>query len=128
MHEFSTAVNIIEAVKRAAQSYGAAKVRKITLQIGKLSMLNHDQLLFGMEIAAKGSVAEGADILIEPLPTKARCRQCGAESIVPDKGSLYEILTSLVCPKCDSKELDIVQGRECIVKDIQAEVEEIESG
>ena len=128
MHEFSTAVNIIEAVKRAAKSYGATRVRRITLQIGKLSMLNHDQLLFGMEIAAKGSVAEGADISIEPLPTKARCRQCGVESAVPDKGSLYEILTSLVCPKCSSKELDISQGRECIVKDIQAEVDEIESG
>jgi hydrogenase nickel incorporation protein HypA/HybF len=128
MHEFSTAVNIIEAVKRAAKSYGASRVRRITLQIGKLSMLNHDQLLFGMEIAAKGSVAEGADISIEPLPTKARCRQCGIESVVADKGSLYDILTSLVCPKCDSQNMDISQGRECIVKDIQAEVHEIESG
>ena len=124
MHEFSTAVNIIEAVKRVAKSHGATRVRNITLQIGKLSMLNHEQLLFGMEIAAKDSVADGASIRIEPLPTKARCKQCGLESVVSDKGSLYEILTSLVCPKCDGKNLDIIQGRECIVKDIQAEVNE----
>lgn len=124
MHEFSTAVNIIEAVKRAAKSHGATRVRRITLQIGKLSMLNHDQLLFGMEIAAKGSVAEGAVISVEPLPTKARCKQCGIESVVSDEGSFYEILTSLVCPKCGAKNVDISQGRECIVKDIQAEIGE----
>ncbi|MFX1319486.1 MAG: hydrogenase maturation nickel metallochaperone HypA [Promethearchaeota archaeon] len=123
MHEFSTAVNIIEAVKRAATSYGATKVLGITLQIGKLSMLNHDQLLFGIEIAAKGSVAEDAKVTFEPLATKIRCRECDKESEVPEEGALYEILISLACPKCQSKDVEIIQGRECVIKDIQAEVE-----
>jgi len=126
MHEFSTAVNIIEAVKRAATSYGATRVVRITLQIGKLSMLNHDQLLFGLEIASKGTVAEDAKINIEPLPTKIRCKQCNTESNVTQKGSLYDILSSLKCPKCESKDVDVSQGRECVVKDIQAEIEEKE--
>jgi hydrogenase nickel incorporation protein HypA/HybF len=124
MHEFSTAVNIIEAVKRAAKSYNATRVVGITLQIGKLSMLNHDQLLFGLEIASKGTVAEGAKISIEPLPTKIRCKECGVETVVTQKGSLYEILSSLRCPNCDSKDVDVSQGRECVVKDMQAELEE----
>ena len=81
-------------------------------------------MLFGFEIASKGTVAEGAKISIEPLPTKIRCKQCGTESLVTQTGSLFEILSSLTCPKCNSKEVDVSQGRECVVKDIQAEVEE----
>jgi hydrogenase nickel incorporation protein HypA/HybF len=123
MHEFSTAVSIVEAVKRAAKSYGATKVVGITLQIGKLSMLNHDQLLFGIEIAAKGSIVEGAVVTIEPLSTKIRCRDCKAESEVSDQGALYEILASMACSECQSKNVEVIQGRECVVKDIQAEVE-----
>jgi Zn finger protein HypA/HybF involved in hydrogenase expression len=86
-------------------------------------MLNHDQLLFGIEIAAKGSVAEGAKVIIDPLATKIRCRKCDTESEVPEKGALYEILASLGCSKCQSKDVEVIQGRECVVKDIQAEIE-----
>lgn len=124
MHEFSTAVNIIEAVKRAAKDYGATRVLRISLQIGKLSMLNPDQLLFGLEIAAKDSIAEGAKVSIEPLPTKIHCNQCGEESVIKEEGSIYEMLSSLACPKCHSRDVNVIQGRECIVKDVQAEVEE----
>ncbi len=120
MHEFSTAVSIIEAVKRAAKDYGATRVTGITIQIGKLSMLNHDQLLFGLEIAAKDSVAEGAKITIEPLSIKIRCNQCATESVVSQEGALYEVLSSLTCPKCNARDINVIQGRECVVKDIQA--------
>ena len=123
MHEFSTAVSIVEAVKKAAMSYGVAKVVGITLQIGKLSMLNHDQLLFGIEMASKDSTVEGATVTIEPLPTKIRCRKCGVESEITQEGALYEILTSLACSQCSSKDVEVIQGRECIIKDIQVEVE-----
>ena len=123
MHEFSTAVSIVEAVKKAAMSHGVVKVVGITLQIGKLSMLNHDQLLFGIEMASKDSAVEGAKVTIEPLPTKIRCRKCGTESEITQEGALYEILTSLTCSKCSTKDVEVIQGRECIIKDIQAEVE-----
>ncbi|MFX1509716.1 MAG: hydrogenase maturation nickel metallochaperone HypA [Promethearchaeota archaeon] len=124
MHEFSTAVSIVEAVKRAAKSYGATKVVKITLQIGQLSMLNHDQLVFGIEMASKDTIVEGAEITIEPLTTRIRCRQCSTESDVTREGPLYEILSSLACSNCNTKDVEVIQGRECIIKDIQAEVEQ----
>lgn len=125
MHEFSTAVNIIETVKRAAQSWGAKRILAISLQIGKLSMLNQDQLLFGIEIAAKGTIAEGAKIKVDSLPTKISCKKCGEKSRVKD-GTIYEILSSLSCPKCGSRTVDVIQGRECIVKDVKAVIEEEE--
>jgi len=120
MHEFSTAVSIVEAVKRAATSYNANRIISIHLQIGQLSMLNHDQLLFGIEIASKSTIAEGATVTIEPLPTKISCKACGAESVLQERKTIFDLLTLLECPKCASKEVEIIQGRECIVKDIQA--------
>ena len=124
MHEFSTAVSIVEAVKRAAESHGAKRVSKISLQIGKLSMLNHEQLKFGIEIASKDTIVEGAEVIIEPLVIKITCKKCGTESVVKEKGTLYEVLTSLACSSCTAKDVKVIQGRECVVKDIKAIVED----
>jgi hydrogenase nickel incorporation protein HypA/HybF len=122
MHEFSTAIGIVNAVKRAAGSHKATRVTSIRLQIGPLSMLNHDQLIFGIEIASKGTILEGAEISIEVLTIKTRCKKCGTETVVDEQRPTYELLTSLVCPKCDSKDVEIIQGRECIIRDVKAVV------
>jgi len=124
MHEFSTAVSIVQAVTEAATIHGATRVAAIHLQIGQMSMLNHDQLLFGIEIAARETMAENAAVTIEVLPIRILCKSCGAESVPKGEQSLYDVLSSMVCPKCSSREVEVVQGRECIVKDIEAVVEE----
>jgi len=124
MHEFSTAVSIIQAVTEAATAHGATRVSAIHLQVGQMSMLNHEQLLFGIEIAARETLAENAAVTIETLPIKVTCKSCGAESIPKGEQSLYELLSSMTCPKCSSKELEVIQGRECIVKDIEAVVDD----
>jgi hydrogenase nickel incorporation protein HypA/HybF len=124
MHEFSTAVSIVQAVTDAATTHGATRVAAIHLQVGQMSMLNHDQLLFGIEIAAQETVAQNAKVTIEVLPIKIACKSCGTESIPEGEQSIYEILSSMTCPKCGSREVDVIQGRECIVKDIEAVVDD----
>lgn len=123
MHEFSTAVGIVNAVKRAASSHKATRVTAIRLQIGQLSMLNHEQLLFGIEIASKGTILEGAEISIEILTIKTVCKNCGTETVTEEQKPIYDLLATLVCPKCDSKSVEIIQGRECVIKDIKAVVD-----
>jgi hydrogenase nickel incorporation protein HypA/HybF len=124
MHEFSTAVSIVQAVTEAATIHGATRVAAIHLQIGQMSMLNHDQLLFGIEIAARETMAENAAVTIEVLPIRILCKSCGAESALRGEQSLYDMLSTMVCPKCSSREVEVIQGRECIVKDIEAVVDE----
>ena len=123
MHEFSTAVGIVNSVKRAAGLHKATRVAAIRLQIGPLSMLNHDQLLFGIEIASKDTILEGADISIEILSIKTICKECGTETVIVEQKPIYELLATLVCPKCGSKSVEIIQGRECIIKDIKAVID-----
>ncbi len=120
MHEFSTAVGIVNAVKRAAGSHKATRVIAIRLQIGPLSMLNHEQLLFGIEIASKGTILEGAEVSIETLTIKTTCKNCGTETVIREEKPVYDLLVTLVCPECGSKNVEIIQGRECIIKDIKA--------
>jgi hydrogenase nickel incorporation protein HypA/HybF len=124
MHEFSTAVSIVQAVTEAATIHGATRVAAIHLQIGQMSMLNHDQLLFGIEIAARETMAENAAVTIEVLPIRILCKSCGVESALKGEQSLYDVLSTMACPKCSSREVEVVQGRECIVKDIEAVVDE----
>lgn len=123
MHEFSTAVGIVNAVKRAANTHKATRVIAIRLQIGPLSMLNHDQLIFGIEIASKGTILEGAEISIDTLVVKTVCKNCGTETVIEEQKPIYDLLATLVCSKCDSKGVEIIQGRECIIKDIKAVVD-----
>lgn len=123
MHEFSTAVGIVNAVKRAAGSHKATRVTAIRLQIGQLSMLNHDQLIFGIEIASKDTILEGAEISIETLTIKTICENCRTETVTDEQKPIYDLLAALVCPKCGSKSVKIIQGRECLIKDIKAVVD-----
>jgi len=123
MHEFSTALGIVETVKRVAKDHGATRVISIHLQVGDLTLLNHDQLRFGIEVASQGTIAEGAEVVIEALPVRIVCKQCGAESTIENQSMLYELLSAMKCRKCGAVDVDIVQGRECIIKDIRATVE-----
>jgi len=123
MHEFSTAVGIVEAVKQVAQAHGVTRVLTIHLQVGDLTLLNHEQLRFGIEVAAQGTVAEGAEVIIESIPVRIACKRCGLKSTIKVQDTLYEMLTMLKCEGCGATDVDIIQGRECIVKDIRAAVE-----
>jgi hydrogenase nickel incorporation protein HypA/HybF len=123
MHELSTAVGIVNAVKRAASSHNATRVTAIRLQIGQLSMLNHDQLLFGIEIASKDTILEGAEISIEVLTIKTICRDCGTETFTEEEKPIYDLLVAMACPKCESRNVEIVQGRECVIRDIKVVVD-----
>jgi Zn finger protein HypA/HybF involved in hydrogenase expression len=50
---------------------------------------------------------------METLPIRATCKACSREFGVEN----YE----MICPECKSKELDLIQGMELDVKEIEIE-------
>jgi len=119
MHELSIAQEIIENIIRSAQEHNAEKIEKITLEVGKLLLLNPEQLKFGLELLSKDTPAEGMEIEIKFIPAKIKCKNNHITSISPDVEFL-DIARHLKCSCCDS-EVEIIGGRELIIKRIVAE-------
>ncbi len=114
MHELSIAKNLIEMAESAASSAEATRVTQLNLQIGRLSGVVNDALLFCFDIAAQGTLVDGATLEIEMLPTIIHCTVCGQDSELPT-------VQRFRCPRCDSSSVNMTQGRELELVSIQVE-------
>src|SRR5512144_3028438 len=61
LHEFSIACEIFDQVVATAKANRATEVKNVTLQMGRLSHTNPEQLSFCFNTLAEGSIAENAD-------------------------------------------------------------------
>ncbi|MHC1592228.1 MAG: hydrogenase maturation nickel metallochaperone HypA/HybF, partial [Candidatus Helarchaeales archaeon] len=98
----------------------------INLEIGEFTFINPDQLRFVFKIAARGTLAEDAYLNITKTPGAIRCKNCGFEGKVtlednPEYHVLGTISLGLDCPKCKSRDTEIIGGRELNIKDIKIE-------
>lgn len=110
MHELGITQNIVAIVSEHAKN---APVKRVTLEIGKLSAIMPDAIQFCFDVCTKGTVLEGATLEIIEISGIGKCRQCGAEvSLTQPFG---------VCHVCNSVELDIIQGEELKIKEMEVE-------
>jgi hydrogenase nickel incorporation protein HypA/HybF len=79
MHELGIAEAIVGVVAEAA---GGARVRRVVVEIGKLSAVLPDALRFCWELASEDTAAQGAVLEIIEMPGRARCKACGAEILL----------------------------------------------
>ena len=76
MHELGIAQEIVEIACARAKE---ARVKRIVVQIGKLSAVLPDAVRFCFDLCTEGTVASGAELeIIEPAGV-ARCRVCAEE-------------------------------------------------
>lgn len=110
MHELSLLENVRDILEAEAQKQGFTKVTQVTLAIGKLSCVEPDALRFGFGVVMQGSLADGADLLIEDVEGLGRCRQCERQFAI---ATLYE-----PCVHCGCPHVDVIQGMDMKVKDL----------
>ena len=113
MHELSIARSIIAIVEQAARDEGFERVLEIRLKMGEFSGLVPECLREFFPIAAKGTPAEGASLVMETLPARFRCLDCGHEGPADRKNAC--------CPLCRSTALRMTQGREFYVENLKVE-------
>lgn len=109
MHELGITQNIVTIVAEHAKG---AKVQRVSLEIGKLSAIMPDAILFCFDVCCQGTVLEGATLEIIEVPGLARCRQCGTE--VPLEQPFG------IC-SCGSIALDVIAGEELKIKEMEIE-------
>lgn len=132
MHEISVMTEVIETVMRAAEAKRALRVVRVNLQVGELTFLSPDQMLFAFDILKQGGrgVIEGAELEIETIRARGVCMSCGysGETRVEEMEEYHFRLPTLQCPQCGER-LDITEGRDLYVRDIVMEVpDDVEEG
>ena len=123
MHELSMADAIVKTVLDAAEKNQAEEILEVTIEIGKLTMLNPEQLRFLLEVLTEDTLLEGAKITIEEIPVEIKCNSCNYTGKTDlDESDHYLMIVK--CPQCDERDLEIITGRECNVKNIKIEKNE----
>jgi len=111
VHEMSFAQAIVESVLKLAEEKNAKKVLGIELELGKLLMLNPEQLEFCFQVASHGTILEGAELKIDFVQPIIECTSCGRK---------YDEYVGI----CDCGGIIRVEGgKEMIIKKIAMEVE-----
>jgi hydrogenase nickel incorporation protein HypA/HybF len=107
MHELSITQSVVEAVTRRM---GDAPIRRVRLEIGRLSGLVPDAVRFCFEMVAAGTTCEGALVEIDEPCGQARCRTCGR---------VFETGDVLVLCDCGSADVAVEGGRELRIREVE---------
>ena len=107
MHELAITQSVVEAV---AERVAPSRVTVVHLTIGRVSGVDVDAIRFCFDLAAEGTVVEGARLEISEPAGRARCRQCGADFGVDD--------LVLLC-RCGSVDVELSQGGELLVRAVE---------
>lgn len=110
MHELSITQSVVEICEQHAQG---RRVLSVILEIGSLSGVVPDAVEFCFEACTRATPLEGARLEIVRLQGKGRCLDCGAVSEI---GSYFD-----PCTSCGGFRLEIIQGEELRVKELDVE-------
>lgn len=111
MHELSIAKNIIRIAREHLSPEEEKCLTKIRVRIGKFSTIVPELLQSAFVAAIDGTPLENAELEISVIPLKIACNTCGQESVIEP--------IDFSCPVCSSSNVDVVEGRELIVDDLE---------
>ena len=79
MHEVAITLNIVEICEETARRQGATVIRSVTVELGELSGVIPEAVEFCFEACSKGTILEGASLIIHRIPGRGRCDACHVE-------------------------------------------------
>ena len=110
MHEYSIAYDLYATTKRAALENHASLVKKISVEVGKMAMVNPEQVVFLFNTIKEDDPLFATAVLeCNEVPPQTRC-SCG-----------YAGNEIFVCPVCGALP-EMVKGREIVVTSVEIEV------
>jgi len=107
MHELSITQNLVAIVEGHAQGQ---QVKRVTLEIGKLSGVMAEAIRFCFEACTENTLLAGAQLEILEPEGEVTCRRCSLEFTVQQ---LYEICD------CGSASLAIRSGDQLNIKEME---------
>ena len=113
MHELSVCIALLDKVSELAAERGAEKVTQIVIKVGPLSGVEVPLLRNAYPLAAAGTLAEDAELVIDIAEVVVLCSQCGAESHVsPNR---------LLCSACGDFRTKVISGDDLVLARVELE-------
>ncbi len=114
MHEMGIIIHLSRTLDRIAEDNGLSRIGSVTVQVGEVSGIMTDLFTDAWEyFTRKSPILCGSELKLETIPAVTYCDGCGQN---------YETVKyGRTCPNCGSTETWLIQGNECIIKEIEAE-------
>jgi hydrogenase nickel incorporation protein HypA/HybF len=114
MHELAIAQSIVDVVEAKLVECKAAHVKSVRLRIGEGSGIVANSLTFSFEVLTSlDPVLAGAQLLIDVVPHRARCRHCDRE---------FTIANFIAqCPTCSQWSNEVISGTELQILEMEIE-------
>jgi hydrogenase nickel incorporation protein HypA/HybF len=110
VHELAIAESVVQIATRHARGRSVAKVE---LKVGHLRQVVPSALAFAFELVAQGTPVEGAELELEEVSAAGVCRECGADTPLPQ--------LPLSCRRCGGLDVEVTQGEELLVDSLELE-------
>lgn len=110
MHEMSIAEGILDISLDTMYQHKATVIHSVQLDLGLMSGVESDALLFCWDAVTQGSPAEGSTLEIRRIPITGQCLDCNTVFDVKDR--------TFICPNCESNIINTIGGREMQVTSI----------
>lgn len=112
MHEMAITKSMIGILRKSMRKNKVKKLRSVKIKVGELVAVDPESLRFCFETCVKGTSMNGAELLIEEVPVKGRCLECG---------NLFELRDfKSVCVKCKGRNIEKITGDELEIVSMEA--------
>ncbi len=111
MHELAALTPIIQKLQTQAAAAGHRKIVSLELGVSKTLGTSHDHLQETFNVAAAGTILEGAEVAVQTLPFKMHCDDCG--------GDFEADLPPQKCPLCSSTDFNTLHQEEIVLLDVK---------
>lgn len=112
MHELGIMIEVIKTVEDFAVKNNVTKIDTLVLQIGELSTIIPRYIEACYPAAVDNTMLQNTKLKIEILPGNGICKKCS---------KVFNLIENdNKCPRCGSKDWNILCGKEFMIKEIIA--------
>jgi hydrogenase nickel incorporation protein HypA/HybF len=112
VHEIGVMFEVVKTVENFAKQNGVTKIQTLVLQVGELSTVVPRYIEACYPAAIDGTLLQDTELEIEILPGNGICLDCNKVFNIMENKS--------VCPYCQSRDFELLSGREFNIKEIVA--------
>ncbi len=119
MHELGIVTHVARTLEETAKENRITKIGSVTLEIGEVSGILYEYFTDCWNyFKVRYPVLAESEMKIEIIPAVTYCEDCQSK---------YETVKyGKICPHCGSEHTWLLQGSECMIKEIEAETEDME--
>ena len=107
MHELSIAMSIVDMAQEEA-ARRSVYIDAVHLELGALSGVMKEALLFSYEVACDGTPLEGSRLVVKEIPIEVYCQVCKMTKTL--KSAQW-----FCCPDCGAQTPEVIHGKELTI-------------